>query len=321
MPVICTLFESHYHYGLGAFINSLYASGFTGDIYAGYKGELPEWTRSLTQFNTSSVDVKKTFVIKEVIQLHFIPLKTNYHLANYKPNFMQWIFETSDSEADSVFYFDPDIIVNYKWSFYEEWVSYGITLCEDVNSPLPLNHPRRMAWNKYFKNNDVKLIFNQVVYANSGFVGVSKKNKDFLAKWIMVQEKIAPLINGLDHSPFEGKGFLSEEHRGNYSPFNRTDQDALNIAVGTWDGIVSFVGKEGMALQPGPNLMLHALGSPKPWRSNYLKLMFKGRKPAVADKGYWDSTSFPVAMFSSIYIRKKRAAIKFASFIGRFYSK
>ena len=43
--VIATLFERDYHFGAAVLVNSLCNSGFTGTIYAGFRGPLPLWAK------------------------------------------------------------------------------------------------------------------------------------------------------------------------------------------------------------------------------------------------------------------------------------
>lgn len=320
--VICTLFEGDYHFGLAAFINSVYQQGFRGDIYAGYRGSLPVW--AINAKNNSSLlwQGAQTFHAAEGIAIHFLPVITGYHLTNYKPDFILSLWDGPAKDAEAIFYFDPDIVVTYNWKFYEEWAGYGVALCEDVNSPMLPQHPRRMAWRKYFGGHEIKLNFDKYGYANGGFVGVCHADKNFISLWIDIQNKIAPLIGGLGRSAFPGEGFLSPEHSGVYSPFSKTDQDALNIAVGAWGGKVSMVGKEGMGFQPGGgHLMLHALGSPKPWKNNYLVRMAAGYPPKAVDKKFWQCVGEPIKPYSGAYISWKNFTIKIASFIGRCYSR
>lgn len=319
--VICTLFENHYSFGVGALVNSLYKYGFKGDIYAGYRGEMPKWAEK-AENNQLLIEWNiKTLFVGENIRLHFVPLSTNYHFANYKPNFMQLLFEGPAKNADAIFYFDPDIVLSYNWRFFEEWVEYGITVCEDVNSPLPLKHPRRMAWHKYFTEKNINLSFTQENYANSGFVGVSKKDKEFLPLWIKIHQRIAEIIGGFERTSIPGMSHLNQEQQGYYFPFNIPDQDAFNVTIGAWDDVISFVGKEGMAFKHGSILMTHALGRDKPWKANYLLRILNGNRPRSVDKQYWKAVSAPIKVYPGSYIFWKKFIVNITAFVGRFYGR
>ena len=60
-----------------------------------------------------------------------MPLDTPLHFAHYKPWFMISVLEQLDPKAEAVFYFDPDITVPTRWSYYEEWAGYGVAMVED----------------------------------------------------------------------------------------------------------------------------------------------------------------------------------------------
>lgn len=118
--VICTLFEGHYHYGLGALANSLYAKGFRGTIFAGYRGELPPWITNAKMLG----DVTE-FSPADGLIIRFVRLTEKIHLTNFKPEFMLSLWEKHCPDAESLFYFDPDITVIGRWTFFEEWVGAG----------------------------------------------------------------------------------------------------------------------------------------------------------------------------------------------------
>ncbi|MEO7310414.1 MAG: hypothetical protein ABIX01_08460 [Chitinophagaceae bacterium] len=316
--IICTLFESHYHYGLAALTNSLSHYGFSGSIFAGYRGVLPGWANIAKEDASLEWPGGTTMVVSPAIKLHFLPLDTDYHLTNYKPDFMQRLWKGPARDAGGMYYLDPDIVTSVRWSFFEEWSSSGIALCEDVNSPLPLHHPRRLAWRKYFKNTNISLQARETIYANGGFVGLTKDNSDFLELWKKVQEAMAPEIGGLNCSSLAGTP-LPESARGPYAPFGKTDQDALNIAVEAWEGRVNFVGKEGMAFIQGAPMLPHALGAPKPWHQKPISQALNGRPPRRVDSDYWKFANGSVNAQKPGLVKRRKLALKVASFISRFY--
>ena len=315
---ICTLFEGHYHHGVAALSNSLFNKGYRGDIYVGYRGNLPEW---ILKGKITELDKwEKVYVVDENIgiQLFFIEIQTNYNLANYKPNFMLDLINGPAKKIDSIFYFDTDIIVNQSWSCYEEWVNCGVALCEDVNSPLQKYHPRRVGWRKYFKN--LNLNFKNDIYVNAGFIGLSKNNFSFLEIWFKVQEIMSPAIGGLENSIFSNQDYNSTVLKlKGFQFFDKPDQDALNAAIEVYDDVISYFGKNGMGFSGANFMMYHALGPYKPWNVSYLIRSLKGRSPRQLDFAYWKNTNYPFSVHSKFHIKKKIFSIYLAKFICRFY--
>ena len=310
---VCTLFEGNYHHGVAALINSLNSKGFKGQFFAGYRGDLPSWALMAEDCEPSSWNGGKVLHINQDIQAWFLPLQTNYHLTNYKPNFMISLFNCEILKANNLFYFDPDIIVTQPWELYEEWISYGITLCEDVNSPFSRFHPRRLAWKKFFQPIGITLSYKGPEYANGGFVGISRLDYHFLEIWQEFQEKISPIIGGLSSSCFSGNKL--------HFAFSRTDQDTLNCAVEKWNGRITFIGKDGMGFNPGMAYMAHSLGQPKPWNWNVIERSLRGIPPSFSVKEYWKFVEGPVYTYSRIDRNLKKLLIKLGGFIGRFYKR
>jgi hypothetical protein len=286
--IICTLFEGDYHYGVAALTNSLYANGFRGIIYAGYRGSLPKWTENSKQQAVGKWSNALVMDLAEGLQLIFIPLTTDYHLTNYKPDFMLELLEDAEKDAKAIFYFDPDICVVEQWSFFEEWITCGVALCEDVNSPLPENHPRRVGWRRYFAKYNFNLNFHAPEYVNGGFVGILKEHFGFIKLWQTLQIAMGDDIGGLKMSAFKNSLMDSGKLSAFYM-FNRTDQDALNACCESYGGFLSIMGQEAMTFKSGTRIMSHALGQPKPWRNNCFVSALKATNPSLSHQDYWDN--------------------------------
>lgn len=323
MPsAVCTLFEGHYHFGVAALANSLYKEGFRGSVYAGYRGELPPWAADAKENPTLQWKNSKTYQAADGLQVHFLPLETDYHLTNYKPDFMLRLWDGPAADVDKMFYFDPDIILVRPWALFDEWVTCGIALSEDVNSPLEKQHPRRVAWRRYFGEKGFQLNFKNPIYVNGGFIGVSLEGRKFLELWKAIQETMADSIGGLNRSIFKDDHLaLLEQAGGPFSPFVKTDQDALNATIEVSDQEVSFIGKEGMGFDNGFILMYHALGSPKPWKWKPFTQSMDGRPPRKVDIEYWNVANSPILAIPSSVVSRRKFSMKITTAIGRFYKR
>lgn len=320
--IVCTLFEGRYHYGVAALVNSLYKQGYRGVVYAGFRGALPDWANAAKDSSLLQYPGSRILDVAEGLQIHFIHLSTSYHLTNYKPDFMLQLWQEVSSEAENLFYFDPDIVLVAPWSYIEEWANCGIALCEDVKSPLEKYHPRRIGWKTYYEKYGENLIFKNSIYVNGGFVGLNKKNIQFLKKWQDLQVYMEDLVGSLSKSSITEHTKLDDKISTEFFPFSTTDQDALNATIEACDLPISYMHQEAMALKPGsPILMPHALGKPKPWNYKPLQSMLEGKGPRLVDKQYWSNVEYPIQCYSTAKIRNMSYAMKISSLVNRFYSK
>jgi len=285
--VVCTLFEGDYHYGVGALANSLFAAGFRGTIFAGFRGPLPLWVSGSKEF-----DGFTEFTPADGLTLRFIPLTTKIHLTNYKPNFMLEVWKKHCPKADAMFYFDPDITIKCRWTFFEEWVQGGVALCEDVNSPMPSSHPIRNAWRTYYYKFGRDLANAYDIYVNGGFVGATTEQKGFLEEWYQIQQEMAPAAEGMMGCGLRDRTFM----------FCYTDQDALNITLMATKQNVSLVSKEAMDIEKPGVIMSHKLGGRKPWRRRFCyEKIREGVSIGFADKAYWRTHSdAPIRLYSKV---------------------
>jgi hypothetical protein len=309
---VCTMFEGHYHYGVAALTNSLYNHGFEGSIYAGYKGSLPKWASHSQENPSLSWPGGSTFIISPKIHIHFLPINTEYHLTNYKPNFMLQLWDGPAKDAESITYFDPDIVIKCKWEFFEQWVSHGVAIVHEISdNDMPPTHPLRKEWEKVIYSCNKKPTRELYSYINGGFCGVSKNHIEFLQVW---KDIFDAGMNFFNLTP----GQWSHTYDRTYV-FYKQDQDALNITAMCCKSPISEVGPEGMDLKPGGWIMSHAIGSPKPWKKNFFLSSINAVSPSTADKTYWLNVFGPIKCFNSITIKRKRLAIAFSSFVSRFY--
>jgi hypothetical protein len=328
---VCTLFEGSYHYGLAGLANSLHRCGYRGRIYAGYRGALPPWAHAAQPAPLPGWPLARALGLGEDAKggatggatsgatggptLIFLPLTTTHHLTNHKPEFMLALLDGAARDAQALFYVDPDICVTAPWKFFEDWVGCGVALCEDLNSPLPEHHPRRVGWRRHYAPLGLALRYRAPEYVNGGFVGVRAQDRPFLELWKRAMDGMADEIGSLATAKVgAGQAFKSTGFAG---CFDCSDQDALNVAIEATELAVSVIGQEAMAFKPGAALLPHAVGAGKPWQRSYLRQALQGFAPRQADKAFWANASAPIAAHGRLSAALKRWDIAAGAALGR----
>ncbi len=295
---VVTLYESHYHYGVSALVNSLIVSQFAGVIRVGYRGSLPPWVNGLKKLSESN------YIVNEKISLAFILIETKMHFAYYKPFFFQNLF-LENPDIRSLYYFDPDITVHAPWSFFSAWPIGGIALCLDNCYPfISINHPWRIAWKKITGSKNTA---NIEYYVNSGFIGVKREDIEIINRWAEVTTIFQQC--GGDIYKFNKEGHVAI----------KTDQDLLNAVIGiSADLNFSIIGKEGMGFAHPAYLMSHAVDNIKPWKTNYLISLFRrGKRPSFAEKSYFYFANYPIRAYPYMDFMLKKINMKMAVALGR----
>lgn len=312
---VCTLFEGSYHRGVAALANSLCRKSYRGRILAGFRGRLPPWAASARGVPVEPWADARVLPVADGVELVFLPLHTDHHLTNHKPFFMQALWDGPARHLDALFYLDPDICVVREWSFFEQWVDCGVALCEDLNSPLSRDHPRRVGWRRFYGPRGLALSFRHAEYVNGGFVGVHRRDRPFLDAWCTAMQLMAEEIGSLAAASIQAGATCRS--KGFADCFDTTDQDGLNAAIEASTVPVSVIGQEAMGFKPGAALLPHAVGAGKPWQRNYLLGALRGVAPRLADKAFWAHAASPIAVAGGPARAWKSFDIAAAAAVGR----
>jgi hypothetical protein len=305
---LCTLFEGNYHFGVAALSNSLVAAGFSGVLWAGYRGALPNWITGSSSYNAASGE----FQVNESFKLCMVPLETPLHFTYYKPVFLRDILEEYAPESELVAYIDPDIVMKCDWPSFCAWFSDdAISLMEDLNWAFPARHPKRLQWNAFFAKHGVHPRRTLERYYNAGFIAVPRRHVDFLDLWGRLCHIVVDYNQGAKQLKTGAATAL----------FHSTDQDALNFAITVHEAPLNTAGPDAMDFIAGGHYLSHAIGSPKPWNARHIRLALKGHPPSTASKFYLLFADGPIKAFSDRELAQRRFALRIASAIGRVYGR
>jgi len=306
MIVFTTLAEKDYFLGVAALVNSMVNHGTYGDkLIVGYRGDLPAWLPKLSPSKNG-----QSFFLKDNFEIELVLVVGNLHMVHEKPKWFRHLTEVLEPDADEYFFFDSDIIIINRMSFYGEWVKQGVALCEDVNYDMGLTHPIRKQWLQICKDNGLTVTNQLSRYFNSGFLGWSRETASFVVEWDECCQIMGRLAG--DMTKFRVSDRTSTVLSAN--------QDSLNVTAMTTACPISVIGPAAMGFHHGIKLMQHPLG-PKPWKRKFGKEFLYGRPPRPSDISFWKALrNSELKPFSDGYVRRKIALVKFYNFLAKFYA-
>lgn len=306
MKVATSLAERDYFYGLSALINSMVHNGtYFNKLVVGYRGKLPGWLPQLKRSKNG-----QSFKNSEGFEVEFVEMNGDFHMVHEKPNWLNHLITVLEPEADEYCFFDSDLIILNRMSFFGEWMKKGVALCEDVNGDMPDNHPVRLEWKKMVKaeGHDIKNIITR--YYNSGFIGWRKENSGFIKEWGTAFDILSKLIENLKITRLFDRSY----------PVLSANQDSLNVACMITNCPLTTIGREAMGFDYGLKLMAHPIGERKPWNRTYFFDFFKGISPEAVDLYFWHSVnSVDVKPYSNLHVKMKIYTCLLLRGLSRFY--
>ena len=309
--LICTLCERSFFSGAIVLLNSLLQGGFEGDFHLGYRNVNDAMHQ---RFQNEIEQFHQTADSNATVYLHRV--STDQHLANYKPTFLRTILGDTDAEEIAgAWYFDPDIVVKTKWRDFEQWIPFGVALCEDVNSPVYASHPRRHQWKQFLEDHDTDYWRNLDIYVNSGFIGARPQHFSFFERWEKIIGWMERHYDAPDYTRTSVK--LIGESSSPNTPFYHLDQDCLNAALSCGTEPYSIVGKEGMDFKHGGQWMSHAVGASKPWNASFIRRSLRGKGVRMTDELYWRCADNPFTAHTQVEISRAKLRMKTARALHR----
>ena len=301
MNAIICLVENDYWNGFTAIINSAIRNKFTGNIFLGYRGEIPVW---INKFEKTNAEDK--FIINTNIKLTLIEIQSERHLGYEKVFFMSDIIE--NNEVERILYFDIDCVAVANFEFFNQWCYQHLALCMDeCYTYIHPNHPWKLYWLKKLKEFQYPIHHLAHPYVNSGFIGISKINFDFIETCKTLTLRLE--LEGLDTSTFNKSALIPIQG----------DQEILNMAlIATEIAKVSIIGTEGMGFTEPSYLMVHCTKPEKPWSKNFLLTFLKnGYSISNKEKKYVDYLLSPYNNLG----KRKTLIIKIDIFLTKLISR
>jgi len=303
--VAFTVFGGDYERGAAVLLNSLGRAGWQGRLHAFHVGDPPSWAAPL-------VATPELFPFPG-LQVVIEPLPEPWPLCRWRVAVAQRLLPTVPA-GQVLAYFDADIVVKGPIPWLGGQGPAAFTVVEDLNGQLPAAAPVRQAWARRLKAWGYPVRREWGTYVNSGFFalrpGTGSGAEDILACWSEL----------LDRAEAAGVGLDRIKRHGEPQPeWHIVDQDLLNAALMATTAAVQVRPATEMDFGGVGTVMAHAIEAGKPWRRRFLVDALKGWPPRSVDLAYWEHAEGPALPFTMGELRRRRCALRFASWLSRHY--